>query len=386
MQTKLIYAQIINRLMAVFILLLIYNVSDTIAQKSPADNFKICSACHSIGEGKKIGPDLKDITKRRNEAWLIKFIISSQTMIKDGDADAVELFEKYNKIPMPDNALSEDDIKALLVYIETFDPNGDMADKKDTVMLATQPNFLENDKSNLPKNTKALFYISLIVLFFSIFDLAVSKFLKRAIFIHVMLIASAVIVMTLVIFQEATNLGRYQGYEPDQPIAFSHRVHSGENKIDCKYCHSGVMDSKRSGIPSANLCLNCHNVIKKGTNTGIAEIAKIHKAVKEGKAIEWVKVHNLPDHVYYNHAQHVNIAKLDCTECHGDVENMGRIQQVNDLSMGWCLDCHRKNFIDMDNKYYSNQYKEYHDEIAKGMRKGVTVSEIGGENCAKCHY
>jgi len=201
-----------------------------------------------------------------------------------------------------------------------------------------------------------------------------------------MIIPSAIVIMSLIIYQEAKNLGRYQGYEPDQPIAFSHKVHAGENQIDCEYCHSGAMDSKRSGIPSANVCLNCHNVIKEGTNTGKAEIAKIFKAIDDNKAIEWVKVHNLPDHVYYNHSQHVNAGKMDCTECHGDVANMGRIQQVNDLSMGWCLDCHREKFIDIDNKYFGNQYKKYHDEIAKGLRKGVTVSELGGEDCAKCHY
>ncbi|RLD79222.1 MAG: cytochrome C [Bacteroidetes bacterium] len=381
MQTKLVYTQRINKLIVLFLLLLIYNVSDSFAQKSPKDNFVICNACHSIGEGKKIGPDLKGVTERHDEAWLIKFIQSSQTMVNDGDPEAVKLFEEYNKIPMPDNAYSEDEVKALLNYIETFDPNAVVK-----VKVKADPNFLDNKKSFLPKNTKVLFYLSLVIILLSIFDLAVTKFLRKAILIHVTLILSAVFVIFMVIFQEATNLGRYQGYEPDQPIAFSHRVHSGENKIDCEYCHSGAMDSKRSGIPSANLCLNCHNVIKEGTNTGTAEIAKIHKAVEEGKAIKWVKVHNLPDHVYYNHAQHVNAGKLDCTECHGDVENMGRIQQVSELSMGWCLDCHREKYIDIDNKYFANQYKKYHDEIAKGMRKGVTVSEAGGENCAKCHY
>ncbi|MEN8120456.1 MAG: c-type cytochrome [Bacteroidota bacterium] len=381
MQTKLIYTKRINKLIALFLLLLIYNVSDVFSQKSPKDNFITCNACHSIGGGKKIGPDLKGVTERRDEAWIIKFIQSSQTMINEGDVEAVKLFEEYNKIPMPDNALTDDEVKALLNYIETYDPNA-VAEVK----AEADPNFLENEKSYLPKNTKGLFYLSLVIILLSIFDLAITKFLRKAILIHVTLILSAVFVISMVMFQEATNLGRYLGYEPDQPIAFSHKVHSGENKIDCEYCHSGAMDSKRSGIPSANLCLNCHNVIKEGTNTGTAEIAKIHKAVEEGKAIEWVKVHNLPDHVYYNHAQHVNAGKLDCTECHGDVENMGRIQQVNDLSMGWCLDCHRQKFIDIDNKYFANQYKEYHDEIARGMRKGVTVSEVGGENCAKCHY
>ncbi|RLD79676.1 MAG: hypothetical protein DRJ10_08490 [Bacteroidetes bacterium] len=382
MQTKLVYAQRINKLIALFLLLLIYNVSDVFSQKTPEDNFKTCAACHSIGEGRKIGPDLKGVTERRDEVWLIKFIQSSQTMVKAGDAEAVKIFDEY-KIPMPDNAFSEEEVKALLNYIETFDPNAVVKVKK---TVKADPNFLENEKSNLPKNTKGLFYLSIIILVLSIFDLTVTKFLKKAVLVHVTLIVSALFVMSMVTYQEAVNLGRYPGYEPDQPIAFSHKVHSGENQIDCEYCHSGAMDSKRSGIPSANVCLNCHNVIKEGANTGTAEIAKIHKAVEEGKAIEWVKVHNLPDHVYYNHAQHVNAGQMECEECHGDVENMGRLQQVNDLSMGWCLDCHRQKYIDIDNKYFGNQYKQYHDEIAKGMRKGVTVSEIGGENCGKCHY
>ena len=383
MQTKLVYSQRINKLIAIFILLLIYNVSDTLAQKTAKDNFVMCNACHSIGGGKKIGPDLLDITERRDTAWLIKFIQSSQTMVKAGDTAAINVFEEYSKIPMPDNALTDDEVKAILNYIGNFDPNA-IVEVKKTVKI--DPNFLENKTSNLPKNTKGLFYISLIVLLLSIFDLAVTKFLKKLVFIHALLIGAAVVVISMVVFQEATNLGRYQGYEPDQPIAFSHKVHAGENKIDCEYCHSGAMDSKRSGIPSANVCLNCHNVIKKGANTGTAEIAKIFKAIETGKAIEWVKVHNLPDHVYYNHSQHVNAGKLECEECHGDVENMGRLQQVNDLSMGWCLDCHRENFVDIDNKYFGDKYKKYHEEIANGLRKGVTVSEIGGEDCAKCHY
>lgn len=382
MRTKLIYAHRINKLIALLLFLLIYNVSNIFAQKSPADNFKVCSACHTIGKGKLVGPDLKGVTDRHDEAWLIKFIQSSQTVVKSGDAKAVKLFEEY-KIPMPDNALSDDEVKALLKYIETYDPNAVVKVKK---TVKADPNFLENKISYLPKNTKALFYISVLVLLLSIFDLTVTKFLKNATFVHIMVIPSALFIISLVVYQEAVNLGRYPGYEPDQPIAFSHKVHAGENKIDCQYCHSGVTESKRAGIPSPNLCLNCHNIIKEGTNTGTAEIAKIHKAVAEGKPIQWVKVHNLPDHVYFNHAQHVNAGKLDCTECHGDVANMGRIQQVSELSMGWCLDCHRKKFIDFDNKYYGNQFKKYHDEIAKGIRKGVTVSEIGGENCAKCHY
>jgi cytochrome c551/c552 len=381
MQTKLAYAQRINRLLALFLLLLIYNISST-AQKSPEDNFKTCAACHSIGKGRLVGPDLKGVTEKYEEAWLIKFIQSSQTMVKNGDERAVKIFEEF-KIPMPDNNLSDDEVKALLEYIKNYDPN---AVAKTKPAVKADPNFLENDFSYLPKNTKGIFYISLVLLLLSIFDLAVTKVLKKAKAIHIMIIGSTLFLISMVVYQEAVNLGRYPGYEPDQPIKFSHKVHAGDNKIDCQYCHTGVMESKRAGIPSENVCLNCHTVIKSGTNTGTSEIAKIYKAVEEGKAIEWIKVHNLPDHVFYSHAQHVNAGKLDCTECHGDVAKMGRIQQVNDLSMGWCLDCHRKKHVDFDNKYYSNQFKKYHEEIKNGHRKGVTVSEIGGQDCAKCHY
>jgi len=373
----------LKKVIALFLLLFIFNISNSLSQKTPKENFVICNACHSIGEGKKIGPDLKGVTERRDEAWLIKFIQSSQTMVKEGDTVAINVFEAYGKIPMPDNALSEDEVKALLNYIKTYDPVAEKAAAAN-VVVKTNPNFLENQNSFLPRNTKVLFYISLIVIILLFFDAIFTKFIPKL--LKIIIIPSAIFVMSMIIYIEATNLGRYQGYEPDQPIAFSHKVHSGENQIDCEYCHTGAMDSKRSGIPSANVCLNCHNNIKEGTNTGKAEIAKIHKAVESGKAIQWIKVHNLPDHVYYNHAQHVNAGKLDCTECHGDVENMGRMQQVNDLSMGWCLDCHRTKFVDIDNKYFGDKYKKYHEEIAKDIRKGVTVSELGGEDCAKCHY
>ena len=383
MLKKLLDNQKISKILLLFIVILIYNGSRVLAQKSPADNFKVCAACHSLGEDKKIGPGLKGITERRDETWLIRFIQSSQTMIKEGDKLAVQLFEEYNKIPMPDNNLSDEEVKKLLAYIENPEAFEEESEK---VVVEADPNFLENEQSNLPKTTKGLFYISIVILLLSIFDLTFTKFLKKAVFVHVMLISSAVFLILMTVYTEAVNLGRTPGYEPDQPIKFSHKVHAGENGIDCKYCHTGVMESQTAGIPSTSVCLNCHTNITEGTNTGKEEIAKIHAAFKEGKPIEWVKVHNLPDHVFFSHAQHVNAGKMDCAECHGNVEEMGRLQQVEDLSMGWCLDCHRTKHIDMDNKFYDNLYAKYHDELKEGMRTGVTVTEIGGEDCMKCHY
>jgi hypothetical protein len=189
-----------------------------------------------------------------------------------------------------------------------------------------------------------------------------------------------------VVIKEAQFLGRQQYYSPDQPIAFSHKVHAQDNKIDCRYCHFTVDESKHAGIPPTQLCMNCHNVVKEGTHTGTEEIAKIYESIESGKPIEWIRVHNLPDHAYFNHAQHVNVGQLDCTECHGEVENMDRIVQVEDLSMGWCINCHRKTEVQfLDNEFYAH-YQELHDKLKSGEIRRITVNTIGGNECQKCHY
>ncbi len=140
-----------------------------------------------------------------------------------------------------------------------------------------------------------------------------------------------------------------------------------------------------SGIPPVSVCMNCHNQVKTGKITGEAEIAKVVDAYNNGKPIAWVKVHNLPDHVFYSHAQHVNVGKLDCTECHGEVEKMDQVIQVNDLSMGWCVDCHRTKEVQLANKFY-DQYKKLYEEINKGEKSSVVVTDVGGEDCQRCHY
>ncbi|MEJ2595591.1 MAG: cytochrome c3 family protein, partial [bacterium] len=188
-----------------------------------------------------------------------------------------------------------------------------------------------------------------------------------------------------VLFEEATALGRQQYYQPEQPIWFSHKVHAGQNQIDCQYCHFTADKSLHAGIPPTQLCLNCHNQVRKGKITGETEIAKIYEAIDNKKPIEWIKVHNLPDHVYFNHAQHVTVGKVECQECHGPVEKMDEIFQVNDLSMGWCIDCHRTREIDLNNTFY-DQYTQLHEQLSSGDLKRATVAQIGGEECQKCHY
>jgi hypothetical protein len=132
------------------------------------------------------------------------------------------------------------------------------------------------------------------------------------------------------------GVGTRQGYEPEQPIAYSHALHAGELRIDCQYCHSGAETSRHAGVPSAGVCMNCHAQVMKGS----PEIQKIARAIEQDRPIEWARVHRLPDFAYFNHGRHVT-AGVKCQLCHGPVETMVRVKQVETMSMGWCLDCHR---------------------------------------------
>ena len=202
--------------------------------------------------------------------------------------------------------------------------------------------------------------------------------------IHVMIIIIGLGVHGTLAIQEGINLGRTKNYMPDQPIKFSHKVHAGQNKIDCKYCHSIATESKSAGIPSADLCMNCHKVVKGGTRSGKFEINKIYRAVESGKPIEWVRIHKLPDHAFFSHAQHVEAGKVECKTCHGAVETMDLVKQVSDLSMGWCVNCHRTTGIQAVNSKYYENFKALHNDAKAG--KKITVERLGGIDCAKCHY
>ncbi len=360
-------------------------------QSDPAKLFQPCAACHTIGKGRLIGPDLKGITERRDREWLVRFIANSQEVIESGDEYAVKLFEEYNKIPMPPAGISEEEINILIDYIENFDPEQaaqataaaaeaapvDKGDGKPYV-------FMEETKHPWA-NFRLTFLVSLALILVSLLDLFLLKIVKAK-FVHIIVILISAAVITEVTILESQALGRQQYYEPDQPIAFSHFIHAGQHQIDCRYCHTTVDESRHAGFPSPQLCLNCHNVIRQGTHSGTAEIEKIHQAVQAGKSIEWIKVHNLPDHAYFNHAQHVVTGKLDCTECHGDVAKMDRIRQVSNLSMGWCIECHRTREVQfLDNEFYS-RYTDLHEQLNAGKKSFISVDDIGGTNCSKCHY
>src|SRR5574341_976348 len=136
------------------------------------------------------------------------------------------------------------------------------------------------------------------------------------------------------------GLGNQQGYQPAQPINFSHKVHAGDNQIQCLYCHSAADKSKVAGIPAAATCMNCHSQTRKDS----PEVQKVARAVAESRPVEWVRIHDLPDHVAFNHSRHV-AAQIKCQQCHGPVETMDRVAQFETLSMGMCINCHRTHRI-----------------------------------------
>ena len=340
--------------------------------KTPQKMFLSCARCHSIGKGKLIGPDLMGMNERHEQKWLINFIRSSDSMIKAGDTAAMKVYLANGKLPMPKHNFSKDETKTLIDYISA---------ESDRVRV--NPKFLDNTFSLAPHSNNWLFIIAIYLILFALFDLAFTKFIKYKI-IHIILMLAGFAIIGKIVTEESIILGRSIGYEPDQPIKFSHRQHAGQYKINCIYCHTGAWTSKYASIPPASICLNCHNVIRKGTNTGEKEIDKIHQAVESGKPIKWVRVYNLADFVVFSHAQHVNAGKIDCKKCHGDVATFGRQMQYTDLSMGWCINCHRETKVNFDNKYYTN-YKQ-HDDLKSGKISKVTVEDIGGNNCGKCHY
>src|ERR1051326_4515264 len=167
-----------------------------------------------------------------------------------------------------------------------------------------------------------------------------------------------------------SRLGIPQGSSPPQPIAFPHKVHAGDNKIPCLYCHSAARTSRHAGIPPASVCMNCHTILEKQT----VEIEKLKEAVQQQRPIQWVKVHNLPDFVYFNHSQHV-VSGVACQSCHGPVETMQRIEQVKPLTMGWCLQCHREHA-----KMPSGDF----ERAALSLKQ--KQKPVAGLDCASCHY
>jgi hypothetical protein len=234
-------------------------------------------------------------------------------------------------------------------------------------------------------NRLLLFVFLIIVVIFTIADLVFFRKIRWK-WVHMVLLLLSLMKISDMVVEEAIAIGRSEFYEPDQPVKFSHIVHAHDNQTECLYCHSTAEYGHSAGIPYVDQCMNCHIIVREGTNSGQFEINKVVAASENNVPIRWVRVYSLPDHVFFSHAQHVGAASLDCSECHGEVESMHKIKQVYDLSMGWCINCHRTTEVNiLDNDYYSN-YMRLREEVESGRIDMVTASSTGGTDCMKCHY
>jgi cytochrome c2 len=366
-----------------------------------------CKACHRVHQ-KLVGPALAGVYDRTPSIdWIKSFVKNSSAVIASGDEYAVKLYTEYNKTQMTAfSSFKDQDIMNLLAYIKNQTDNPPQAKAPVAAVGATGG---AQDSAAAPQylNVILVGMIVILVLLVVILGFLVSA-LKRFLdqrplteeekeVVHSPISAGSVTRSRGFIFVVAFivaalgfkavitglfSIGIQQGYAPKQPIAFSHKIHAGQYEIDCKYCHVGVMKGKSATIPSVNICMNCHNQIKSGTTTGEGEIAKIVRAYNDKKPIEWVRIHNLPDLAYFNHAQHVNVGGIECQTCHGPIQEMDVVRQHSLLTMGWCIDCHRKTDVNTKGNAYYDNLVELHDK-SKGNMK---VEDIGGLECSKCHY
>ncbi|AID37477.1 cytochrome c [Candidatus Walczuchella monophlebidarum] len=391
-----------------------------------------CTSCHSPDLTKKlIGPALYGVTNKRNSEWLHKWIKNNKDLIKRGDKDAISIYKEYGKIDMnPFPQLSDKDIDDILSFI------------KNTPSHHKEKLSVEKTSEIQPRET----LIRLVILGFSVLSVILLLLLLRIYtlvriideeshdrkkkipigilekyrFIGYILIGVFFLSSIFVIWDFLMNIDVNKGYQPNQPIYFSHKIHSNINQIDCQYCHSSAKYGKVSGIPSANICMNCHVSITEYNGDYIEngkdkifytkEIQKIYKAIgwdpntrtysNETHPIKWIRIHNMPDFVYFDHSQHVvageeTIKKSQnvdvvCKACHGEVQDMDKVKMVNDFTMGWCINCHRTTEVNMDNKYYVEYFNKLHEKLKKQYNGKnpvkVTVDSVGGIECGKCHY
>ena len=381
-----------------------------------------CAACHKLNR-KLVGPALKGVSAKYDKEWLYTWIKNSAAMIKSGDEQAVAIYEEYNKVAM--NAfpnLSNDDIDNILAYTDYVPP-------KPVAPVSVLP--VGENTGSSTTNDIILVLLSFVLIVLVILLLLINKTLKsllpqngivvkeyenkkgvpiwQAFLKNQFLVLVSVFILLLssayFAYGYMLQVGVDQGYMPIQPIHYSHKIHAGANQIECQYCHSSAKKSKHSGIPSLNVCMNCHENIadyngeedlEKGYTKDFYtnEIKKLYKAVGwdentqsytgDTEPVKWVRIHNLPDFVYFNHAQHVTVAGVDCQKCHGPVEEMEILYQYSPLTMGWCINCHRETNIKVkDNEYYT----KIHEELSKkyGVEE-LTAAQMGGLECGKCHY
>lgn len=377
-----------------------------------------CAACHVPTDKTVVGPGLKGMTERApSEQWLIDWIKNPDAMIASGDAYANKIKDFSPTSMTAFGYLSDDEIISIIEYVKNYAPPVEAAPVAAEGAVASEGGGSGVLDEGMLRNVLIAIGGLLLVLVFvlssvrrSLTQLVSEKegveppkelgtwgSITHWMNTHRGWTGVFLLIATLFFLQwgtkELMNVGVYEGYKPAQPIEFSHKIHAGQNGINCVYCHTGAEKGKTAGIPSLNVCMNCHTHVDEGPS-GTEEIAKIYAALDfdpitktygdNPTPVEWVRVHNLPDLAYFNHSQHVVVGKIECQECHGAVEEMGVAEQHSPLTMGWCVDCHRTTSVQVaDNEYYEDLHERtpaWHDGDP------VTVEKIGGLECAKCHY
>jgi mono/diheme cytochrome c family protein len=366
-----------------------------------------CSTCHAVTDEIVVGPGLKGISQRRPIDWIVKWVHNPAAVIASGDKYAVDLYNKYNKAQMTAYPnYSEGQIKSVIAYIDAQAVAAPVATAgAATAAGAAAPAEGSSNGGMMQYILIGLLLVMILVLLalMSIVS-SLSKLTTvnpdspegqsipllqriaengKKIATNSAFKTGAALLITLLIgkatIDAAYGIGIHQGYAPEQPIQFSHKLHAGQYQINCNYCHTGVYKGKGANIPSANICMNCHNAIKRES----PEIQKIYSSLEKDEPIQWVRVHNLPDLAYFNHAQHTNVGGLECTNCHGEIAKMEVVEQRSSLTMGWCIDCHRKTDVNAKGNEYYTKLVELHNSENKEPLK---VQNIGGLECSKCHY
>jgi mono/diheme cytochrome c family protein len=411
------------------VLLVAFTTSLSAQEGDPAKGKSLfnanCAACHQLDK-KMTGPALRNVEARLSESegldreWLYAWIRNSSGVIKSGDAYANKIYNEYGGAAMTAfPQLSDDDLNNLLAYTAE--------EKKAPAVPAAAAGAQVTETTGGISNELILGALAILFILLAAGLYLVNKTLRRfasaqnidldvetgrtplwKAFVQNQFLMIVVAIFFLLssayfVFGFFMQIGVDQGYQPVQPIHYSHKIHAGDNGIDCKYCHSSARVSKHSGIPSLNVCMNCHKSIYEynGETTPEyskefydGEIKKLYAAVGwddaeqkytgQTQPVKWVRIHNLPDFAYFNHSQHVTVAGVECQTCHGPVEEMEVMYQHAPLTMGWCINCHRETSVDVkDNAYY----EKIHEELSKKYGvDNLTAAQMGGLECGKCHY
>ncbi len=377
-----------------------------------------CAACHKL-DGRSTGPALRGIAAKHDREWMYSWIRNSSAMIKAGDPEAVKIFEEYNKQVMTAfPQLSNQDIDNILAY--TSEPKATPPQTQQLPGTAAAEGGISNELILGGLIVVMLILVIMLVLVNRVLSkvakanglepeakpatMPIWKAFAQNQFLVFVTSVFLILASGYFIYGYLMQVGVDKDYQPIQPIHYSHRIHAGSNGIDCKFCHSSARVSKTAGIPSLNVCMNCHKNISEVSDTTATaehskafydgEIQKLYSAVGwdpatqsytgKTKPVKWVRIHNLPDFAYFNHSQHVTVAGIECQTCHGPVQEYEYMKQFAPLTMGWCVDCHRTTDVKMEGNEY---YTRIHEELSKkyGVEK-LTAAQMGGLECGKCHY